>query len=384
MKNKTIMVLGADGYIGYPLTLRLVEKGYFVIGIDNCHRRACVANTMKSVSATNISSLIEREEILNHIGDYYPYDVDANSETVTNLIKKWKPDTIVNLAHNPSAPWSMISKETAENVLKNNILNTNSLLWDIHRHSPDSHYLTIGSTGEYNHTLNVDIEEGYFRFDHKGRTSQTCLFPREANSIYHASKIASTYIIDYLARLWNLKCTDVMQSVVFGLYTPECDKWHDWTRLDSDDAFGTVIHRFVVQSLLGEPMTMYGHGKHQRAFLSLNDSIQALEIAINNPPVPGIVQTWNQLSEWHSMEYIAETVKSVIKGARIESIPSPRKEFTGGHYYNYVSDILPSFGYKPTRTIEEEIKYMVKVVTPMLNDRKRKILKSVIKPQVQF
>ena len=383
MKDKTVLILGCDGYIGYPLTLRCVQNGAFVIGVDNGHRRACVS-AMNSVSATDVSSLIEREEILNHIGDFHPYDVDAMSTSVTDLIKGYQPNIIINLAHNPSAPWSMISKETAQNVLANNILNTNSLLWDIHRYSPDSHYITIGSTGEYNHTLNVDIEEGYFSFEHNGRESKRCLFPREANSIYHSSKIASTYLIDYLTRLWNLRCTDIMQSIVYGLYTPECDQYGDWTRLDSDDAFGTVVHRFVVQSLLGEPMTLFGHGKQQRGFLSLTDCIQALEIAINNPPEQGKVQTWNQLSEWHSMEYITEQVKKVIKGASVKRIPSPRKEFTGGHYYKYVSDILPNLGYKPTRTLEEEIEYMVQVITPMLDNQKRQTLKNVIKPQVQF
>jgi nucleoside-diphosphate-sugar epimerase len=385
MKNETVMVLGCDGYIGYPLTLRLVKKGYFVIGIDNGHRRACVKR-MGSESATELSSLYEREEILNNIGDFHPYDCDAMDNRVTDLIKAHKPSIIINLAHNPSAPWSMSNMENANNVLSNNILNTNKLLWDIHKYVPDSHYITIGSTGEYNHTINTDIEEGYFTFNHNDRESKRCLFPREANSIYHASKISSTYLIDYLTKLWGLKCTDIMQSIVYGLYTSECDQYGDWTRLDSDDAFGTVIHRFVVQSLLGEPMTLYGHGKHQRAFLSLNDCIQALEIAVENPPHhEGVVQTWNQLSEWHSMEQITEFVKNAIDTpCSVRSIPSPRNEFTGGHYYNLKSDILKSLGYVPTRTIEEEIAYMVQVIKPFLSDRKIEVLRSVIQPKVQF
>ncbi len=380
-KDKTIMIFGAEGYIGYPLTLRCVTNGAFVISIDNGHRQSCVTN-MGSISATDISSPYEREEILNQIGDYHSYDWDVMDDRVTGLIQARKPDVIVNLAHNPSAPWSMINKRTAQSVLSNNILNTNKLLWDIHEYCPDCHYLTIGSTGEINHKINIDIEEGYFSFEHNGRQSERCLFPREANSIYHASKISSTYLIDYLTRLWGLRCTDVMQSIVYGLYTPECHKWKDWSRLDSDDAFGTVIHRFVVQSLLGKPMTVYGHGKHQRAFLSLNDSIQALEIAINNPAEQGKVQSWNQLTDWHSIEHIAEIVKNVIPSASIDSIPSPRKEFTGGHYYNYKTDILPSLGYVPTRTIEDEIKYMIRIIK--LTDDKRRILNNVIKPQVQF
>lgn len=383
LKDRTILLLGADGYIGYPLALRLVSKGAFVIGVDNGHRRKCVKK-MGSVSATDISSLREREEIFRSLGDYHPYDVDANSSVVTNIIKSRKPDTIINLAHNPSAPWSMISKEVAEDVLSNNILNTNSILWDIHQFCPDAHYITIGSTGEYCHTLNVDIEEGYFTFQHKGRESKRCLFPREGNSIYHCSKVASTYLIDYLTRIWNLRCTDIMQSIVFGLYTPECNLVNDWTRLDTDDAFGTALNRFLVQAMIGEPMTMYGHGKHQRAFLSLNDSVQALEIAVNNPAKEGEVQTWNQLSEWHSIEYVTEVVKKIIPSATVESIPSPRKEFTGGHYYKYVTDVLTNLGYKPTRTMEEEIDYMIRVLSPMMRENKIPILKKVVKPQVQF
>lgn len=381
MSRKKVLILGFDGYIGFPLTLRCLHNGDIVHGVDNYSRRDAVG-LLGSVSATKILGYRDRISDLSMIGDFTSHSMNIlDSNHVESLIKRHKFDTIVNLAHNPSAPYSQIDLPTAEYVLQNNVLGTNRLLWWIKQHSPDSHYITIGSTGEYNHTIGVDIEEGYFTFDHKGRTSSESIFPRQGNSIYHCSKIASTYLIDYLTRIWDLKCTDVMQSVVFGLYTPEMVRYKQTNRCDTDECFGTVVNRFVVQALLGKPMTIFGHGKHQRAFLSLNDSIQALEIAMNNPATPGKVQTWNQLSEWHQITAIAEMVKKCIPSQTV-NIDSPRSEFTGGHYYHYETNNLKELGYKPTRTISEEIEYMVKTIK--MSDDVRQTLSGVIEPKVIF
>jgi UDP-sulfoquinovose synthase len=383
MKNKMkILILGQDGYIGHPLTLKLLMQNHRVIGIDNFSRRSAVKE-MNSISASSIKNEYDRHNTYHRIGNFLFFKLDTihNVDSLEKIIKRHKPDCIVNLAHNPSAPYSHIDRLHAQFVLNNNILGTNNLLWLIKEHCPDCHYITIGSTGEYAHNLNVDIEEGYFTFNHKGRTSKQCLFPRKANSIYHTSKVASTYLIDYLTNLWDLRCTDVMQSIVYGLYTPECVEFNDLTRLDSDDCFGTVFNRFIVQSIIGTPLTIYGHGLHQRAFLSLNDSIQALNIAINNPPKKGKVQTWNQLSEWYTIKEVAHKVKEKSK-SNIQFIESPRKEFTGGHYYKFVTEKLKALGYQPTRTMKEEIDFMIKTIN--LTDKQKEILKNVVKPKVIF
>jgi len=385
IKRQKVLILGWDGYIGFPLTLRCLHNRCIVHGVDNYNRRNQV-KSQGSVSATNITSPNDRISDLSMMGDFTSHVFDISekngSNYLENMVARHKFDTIVNLAHNPSAPYSMINKDTAGGVLKNNIIGTNDILWAIKKHSPDTHYITIGSTGEYDHTIGVDIEEGYFSFDHKGRKSKKCLFPRQGNSIYHCSKIASTYLIDYLTRVWSLKCTDIMQSIVFGLYTPEMISYRQINRCDTDDCFGTVLNRFVVQAMLGEPLTIFGHGKHQRAFLSLNDSIQALEIAINNPAEPGKVQTWNQLSDWYSIEGIAEMVKKSIDNTKTTSIDSPRKEFTGGHYYHFETNNLTELGYTPTRNIPEEIDYMTKAIS--ITPKNRETLMSVITPKVDF
>lgn len=389
---KTVLLCGWNGYIGTALTQTLLSKGYRIIGIDNQQRRLAVEEA-GSISAVNQLSAIELVSEFEKLGEFTSYDcdIDLDKEELDDIFQQYDIDIVLNLAHIPSAPFSQKNWEQANTTLINNVLGTNNLLWCIKEYCIDAHYITIGSTGEYDHQLNVDIEEGYFQFTHKDRLSKECLFPRKANSIYHSSKIASTYIIDYLTKIWGLKCTDVMQAVVFGSYTDESSKTGIHTRLDSDEQFGTLINRLVVQSIIGEPMTIYGEGKHQRAFLSLNDSIQALMIAVENPPEKGVVQSWNQLSEWHSINDVAQMVKDVAKSkwgidVETQNIPTPRGEYTGEHYYHYVCDKLPTLGYKPTRTMKEEIDYMMDIVSYNLSENPEviEVLKKNVIPKIKF
>ena len=160
-----------------------------------------------------------------------------------------------------------------------------------------------------------------------------------------------------------------MQSIVFGAYTDEIDKTKIYSRFDIDECFETVLNRFIVQAKSNVPLTIYGKGEHKRGFLSLNDSIQALMIAITNLPKKGETRVWNQLSEWHSMNDIAKMVQRVgtSKGYDVKTtkIKSPRTEKTEDHFYQYKTEILKSLGYKPTRTISEEISYCFNIVKKM-------------------
>jgi len=379
-----ILVLGCDGYIGNAMVQRLLKRGHSVVGVDNFLRRSWIKDVMKSDSAITINSMVEKTYSFNLLGDFdfYYCDIAKEPRAIERIIKKEKPDTIVNLAHIPSGPYSQISRNHANGTLSNNILGTNNVLWAIREFCKDCHYITIGTTGEYDHYSNIDIEEGYIKINHKGRESAEMIYPRRPGSIYHCSKTASTYLIDFLTRSWDLKCTDVQQSVVFGSYTDEIDKNKIYSRLDSDEAGGTVVNRFIVQAVLGVPLTVYGEGKHQRGFLSLNDSIQALEIAVNNPPDKGRVQVWNQLSEWHSMNSIANMVAETIPNVEITHIDTPRNEYTGEHYYRYTVDILKQLGYKSTRTIKEEIKYIYDILMERKEDLE--FLKTVVEPKIKW
>lgn len=388
MNSNIILILGVDGYIGNALAQRLLIRGYNVIGIDNGWRRQWVEDEMNSYSAIEISDELGRYSELSKIGNYkfYAFDIIDNSELLDNIISDYMPFTIINLAHNPSAPYSQISKKHASKVLTNNIIGTNNILWSIKENNLDSHYITISTTGTYDHYSNIDIEEGYFKINYKGNESAELIYPRRPGSIYHTSKTASTYLIDFLSRTWNLRCTDVMQSVVFGTYTDEIDKTKIWSRFDTDEAGGTVINRFIAQAILEEPLTIYGEGNHQRGFISLNDSIQAMEIAVNNPPSGGRPQVWNQLSFWESINSLSKKVKKIGNefGLNVQSkhIETPRNEITKSHYYNYICDILPSLGYKPTRSLEDEIRYTFE----LLLNRKSNLngLRKNVLPKIKF
>ena len=378
-----IFVFGVDGYIGNALTQRLLAEGNEVIGFDNFWRRKWIKDQMGSMSATPLLDMEDKSILFSNLYrgtfSFEEIDIETDADTLRNMFEDFKPDVVINLAHNPSAPFSMKSREFAGAVLANNILGTNNILWNIKEVVPDCHYITIGTAGEYDHYCNIDIEEGYTQFEHKGRMSNEVMFPRRPGSIYHTSKTASTYLIDYCARAWNLRCTDVMQGIVFGIYTDEIVNSKIYSRLDSDEAGGTVINRFILQAILGMPLTIYGKGDHQRTFLSLNDSVQALMLAVKNPAEKGKVQVWNQLSEWHSMNSIADMVEIVAEtlfpmSLEVEKkwIETPRLEFTGDHYYNYISDNLKALGYEPTRKIEDEIVYMFET------------LENVVEPKIGF
>ena len=362
--EKNVIVMGADGYIGNALIQRLLNLRYNVVGIDNFLRRKIAKSVMP------LMDTIEKVENLKKLGDYtfYSIDIAKDTEKTNRLIKSVKPDIIVNLAHMPSGSWSMVDENQASFTLMNNIIGTNTVLWAIKEHCPECHYITIGSTGEYDHYNNIDIEEGYFSMEWHGRQSNEMIFPRRPGSVYHTSKVSSTYLIDFLTKTWGLYTTDIMQSIVFGSYTDDIDKSKIYSRFDVDESFGTVLNRFICQAKSKTPLTIYGKGEHKRGFLSLNDSIQALMIAINNKANQGRVQVWNQLSEWHSMNDIAKMVKNVGDkfgyNVKTTKIKTPRNEITEDHYYNYKTDILKNYGYKPTRTIQEEIEYCFKLVKP--------------------
>ena len=379
-----ILILGCDGYIGNALVQRLLMKNHNICGVDNFLRNEWIKNDMHSFSATTIFSMEKKIKLFNEFGkfSFYNCNISDNSNKIRDIIEKEKPETIINLAHIPSGPYSQISKDHANITLLNNFIGTNNILWAIKELCPECHYITIGTTGEYDHYSNIDIEEGYIKINHNGRQSKEMIYPRRPGSIYHCSKTASTYLIDFLTRTWDLKCTDIQQSIVFGAYTDEINKTGIHSRFDSDEAGGTVLNRFIIQAILKVPLTVYGEGNHQRGFISLNDSIQALEIAINNTASKGHVQVWNQLSEWHSMNNIANMVLETINGIKITHIDSPRTEYTGNHYYKYKINKLKNLGYIPTRTIKTEIKY----VYDLLKTKKKKLepLLKVVMPKIKW
>ena len=391
--SKVIIVLGHDGYIGHALTLRLLNKGYKVIGVDSELRRRAVEE-MGSFSATPIYSMEDRAKLFKEIGDFAFYYGDISIEPgyilLANLIQQNQPLAVVNLAQQPSAPYSQISVEHARKTAVNNIASTINVLWAIRDHSPESHLVQIGTMGEYDPALGRTIPEGWLTLPvetpvgKKERASKRVIFPRSGGSFYHTSKISATYFLEFVCRIWGLAVTDIMQGIVYGNWTPEIEFYDSHTRLDSDEAFGTVVNRFIVQTVLEHPLTVYGKGHHKRGFIALNDSVQCLMLAIENAPDEPY-RVWNQLDTVHSMFEVAQMIKSAgVKhryGPMIKAIPTPRVEITEEFRYDVVCDKLKALGFEPTRTIEQEAEYAIGVLK---ENRKVSELSSVVMPKIKW
>ena len=394
---QNVIVLGCDGYIGYPLCIRLLKKGFNVVGVDDLSKRFNSAMELEVKSLVPYLPLQEKINLLKSIGNYEfeKMDIAGEYDKLYNLIAAVNPNTIINLAHIPSAPFSHKNNTLSNYTLINNIIGMNNLLW-IMKEFKDIHLVNLGTTGEYQHTANLDIAEGYACIEYKGRTSEEIIFPRRPGSIYHASKVCNTYLADIMTKACGLKITDIMQAIVTGLYTDDLNPStiNDGLPLNTtffiDDVYGTVVNRFISQALMNQPLTIFGEGKHQRGFLTLNDSIQALEIAVDNPPTDtSKPRVWNQLAEWHSILTIAEKVKEqtkkiLNKNIEFQFIESPRSEFTGEFYYNYECNILNSLGFKQSRTLDNEIEYCLKLFSDFYNEKDLVKFQKYIMPTVTW
>lgn len=358
-----VLIAGIDGYLGWALALYLTNRGHDVAGIDGYMRRDWVAE-MGGASATPIRRMTERLQAFNETfrkplifrrGDIMDYN------TVRSVFRSFRPDTIVHLAEMPSAPYSMIDVEHCVYTQTNNMVGTLNILHAMRDECPDAHLLKLGTMGEYG-TPNVDIPEGMFELEFRGRT-QEVMFPRTPGSWYHQSKVHDTDNVIMACRLWGLRSTDIMQGVVYGTRIDEMgDDPRLITRFDYDQSFGTAINRFCAQAVVGYPITPYGKGKQSRGFLPLRDSMQCLTLATENPPEAGEYRVFNQFEEVYNVTELAQKVAKVAVSMgmdpTIRRIENPRQE-DEDNYYNPDHQKLLDLGYKPTTDMEGELKILL-------------------------
>ncbi len=358
-----ILIMGADGYIGWPLLMRESLKGHEVAALDNYFTRRRVKE-VGSDSVSPILSLSARLSKLSAItGKKYPlYRGNAsNPSFLLNCIKEFRPDAIVHLAEQRSAPYSMLGLKQASATMSNNIISTMNLIYAVKEYVPDAHILKLGTMGEYG-TPNIDIPEGFFEVSYNGR-KDFLPFPKQAGSWYHWTKVHDSNNLMFANRLWKTRITDVMQGVVYGTRTREITETGLYTRFDIDEVWGTALNRFCAQAVAGLPITPYGKGGQTRGFLSLEDSINCLDIALHKPPLEGEYRVFNQFDEHYSVSYLADTVKRVYESeagnkAEIVNVENPRLELEE-HYYNPEHRKLSDLGYVPSNTLENELKVIL-------------------------
>ncbi len=349
--KETVLILGADGYIGWNLMMYLGRKNQgLVVGIDNYSRRKLV-NKVKGDSLIPIASMKTRIEAYKEVFKknnlrFFAFDI-TNSHLLRKAIKKIRPTIIINLAQMPSAPYSMKNLGYAAWTIKNNVIGNLNLLWIMREICPKAHLIKMGTMGEYG-TPNVDIPKGFFELKYKGRKDWVP-FPRQAGSFYHWAKVTESQHTNFACKIWGLRATDMMQGVVYGVTTEESQKDSRLAgRFDYDGVFGTAINRFVVQSMCGIPMTPFGKGGQIRGFLNIKDSLKCFELYINNPPKEGEYRVFNQLVEQHrTVTQLADMVKQIGKkkgyNSSIKKIKNPRIE-NEKHYYNAETTKLTKLG----------------------------------------
>jgi UDP-sulfoquinovose synthase len=312
-----------------------------------------------STSAIPIQDMDKRIASFKKIYDkdisFYKGDL-LDYQFLTDVIRETRPESIVHLAEQPSAPFSMIDRSHAIYTQHNNIENTINVLYAMKEIAPESHLVKLGTMGEYG-TPNVDIPEGFIELEYKGR-KDTLPFPRTPNSIYHLSKVHDSENVRFACRIWNLCATDIMQGVVYGTRTNEMVDESLLTRFDFDECFGTAINRFCAEAVIGHPLTPYGRGHQRRGFIDLVDSIQCLTIAVEKPAAKSEYRVFNQLDEVYGITELAEYVINVAKkfhlDVKIQSVTNPRKE-KEEHYYKVEHEHLRNLGFRPTRKITETI-----------------------------
>lgn len=358
-----ILIPGLDGYIGWALTLRQLSLGNEVCGIDNFSRRKNVEE-MNSYSALPILSIEQR---INFLEKKYPgkisfYEGDLlDSQFTDDVVKRFSPDAVVHLGEQPSAPYSMMDQEHTISTQKNNVIGNLNLIHSMKKFVPNAHLVKLGTLGEYGYSTGLEIAEGFFEIEFRGKKA-TIPYPKLPGSWYHLTKVHDSNNIMFACKLWGLRCTDIMQGIVYGTRTHEITNENEFTRYDFDEAFGTVINRFCAQAVIGYPLTVYGLGGQTRGFLALVDCIQCISILLENPPSKGEYRVVNQFAQQYSVRDLAERVQKVAKtfdlDVTIDTKENPRKEMER-HYYKVDHEKLKELGFKNTRTVEEEIELIL-------------------------
>jgi UDP-sulfoquinovose synthase len=379
-----VLILGGDGYLGWPTAMYLSRRGHDVAVLDNFAKRRWELE-LNVEPLIPIHTLHDRvrawhqaanRQIELFVGDLRNYGV------VEGVLESFRPDAIVHYGEQPSAPYSMVDHNRSVFTQINNVTGTLNLLWAIKKLELPCQLVKLGTMGEYG-TPNIDIEEGYIEIEHKGRRD-LLPFPCQPGSFYHLSKVHDSHNIRFACKAWKIAATDLHQGVVYGIETDE-------TRLDErlatsfhyDDVFGTALNRFCVQASVEMPLTVYGKGGQRRGFLNIRDTLRCVELAINNPAQAGEYRVFNQFTESFTILQLAELVRAQAAklglAVEINHIENPRVE-QEDHHYNPAHSKLLELGLEPHFLSDELVDGMIATILK----HKERIKRDIILPKVKW
>jgi UDP-sulfoquinovose synthase len=330
-----VVILGGDGFCGWPTSLHLSQQGHEVVIVDNLSRRN-IDNELEVESLTPIRPMGERlriwRAVSGHQIPFHRFDVAQNYHRLLTLFREIEPDAVVHFAEQRAAPYSMKSSLHKRYTVDNNVNATHNILAAIVESGLDIHLVHLGTMGVYGYgTAGIKIPEGYLQVridaDDGRAVEQEILYPVNPGSIYHLTKTLDQLLFAYYSKNDKLKITDLHQGIVWGTQTKETRADERLiNRFDYDGDYGTVLNRFLMEAAVGHPLTVHGTGGQTRAFINIQDTVRCIELAVVNPPQSGArVNILNQMTETHRVRDLAQLVAE-ITGASIDYVDNPRTE----------------------------------------------------------
>lgn len=352
----TILILGGDGFCGWPTALHLSTQGNRVVIVDNLSRRN-IDNELEVQSLTPIESIGARIDAWRSLTgrqiQFVRLDVANEYDRLLELIRTTQPEAIVHFAEQRAAPYSMKSSWHKRYTVNNNLNATNNVLAAIVENREDIHLVHLGTMGVYGYSsVGVKLPEGYLTVkmtnDDGNEIEQEILYPANPGSIYHMTKTQDQLFFAFYNKNDEVRVTDLHQGIVWGTQTRETRLDEKLiNRFDYDGDYGTVLNRFLMQSAIDYPLTVHGSGRQTRAFIHIQDTVRCIELAITNPPAAGErVRILNQLTETHRLIDLANMI-SKLTGVPIQHLPNPRRE-ADSNDLTASNEGLVGLGLKPT------------------------------------
>lgn len=331
-----VLILGGDGFCGWPTSLHLSAQGHDVAIVDSLVRRN-IDNELEASSLTPIQPISARlaawRELSRQSIAFHRFDVAEHYHRLLTLIGEWRPDAIVHFAEQRAAPYSMKSSFHKRYTVNNNLNATNNLLAAVVESGVDTHVVHLGTMGVYGYGAAgmMSIPEGYLPIKMEGPDGEVVrreiLYPPDPGSIYHLTKTQDQLLFAFYNKNDHVRVTDLHQGIVWGTQTSET-KTDDRliNRFDYDGDFGTVLNRFLVEAAVKHPLTVHGSGNQTRAFINIQDTVRCIELAIVNPPQKGErVRIFNQMTQTFRLIDLAKLI-SGLTGAEVTHLENPRKE----------------------------------------------------------
>ncbi len=374
--NKCIFVIGGDGFCGWPTALHLSKLGHDVVVLDNLSRRT-IDSELGANSLTPIAPIETRLEAWTEVSGktiaFENIDVAVEYDRLETLIKIHQPDSIIHFGEQRAAPYSMKGVEEKRYTVDNNISATHNVLVALTKLGLDTHLIHLGTMGVYGYDDDgIEIPEGYLKVfvpdDKQNLFTRHILYPTNPGSVYHMTKSMDQLLFQFYAKNDHLRITDLHQGIVWGTQTAETKLDERLiNRFDYDGDYGTVLNRFLMQAAIDHPLTVHGVGGQTRAFIHIQDTVQCIALAVENPPRrDGKVKILNQMTETRSVREVANIV-SEITGAKIAFVDNPRKE-AAENGLRVSNRTFISLGLKPV-TLQEGLMEETREIAARYSDR---------------